>query len=106
LARSCPPEQEGMDTLGNPCKALDRGTRGCRLITSEGKRMGAAPEQTQENDMIDVLMGCNVPVILRKTANPRLLKSVAERYWHSLMDGEALMMRNGDNVTAHEFQLM
>lgn len=106
LARSCIPDQEGIETLERLCKALDAGTQGRRLIMSEGKQMGAATEQTQENDMIYVLMGCSVPVILRKTARPNEFQFVGECYWHGFMDGEALAMRDGDKVTAHEFKLV
>ncbi|KAH8784347.1 heterokaryon incompatibility protein-domain-containing protein [Hyaloscypha finlandica] len=106
LTRSCIPDQEGIEILENLCKALDAGTQGRRLIMSEGKRMGAATEQTQENDMIYVLMGCSVPVILRKTARPNEFQFVGECYWHGFMDGEALAMRDGDKVTAHEFKLV
>lgn len=104
--RSCIPDQEGVETLERLCKALDAGTRSRRLIMSEGKKLGAAAEQTQKGDMIYVLMGCSVPVVLRKTARPSEFQFVGECYWHGFMDGEALAMRDGDKVTAHEFKLV
>ena len=73
---------------------------------SEGKQMGAAVEQSQKTDMIYVLMGCSIPVILRKTARSNEFRFVGECYWHGFMDGEALAMRDGEKVTAHEFNLV
>jgi hypothetical protein len=51
-------------------------------------------------------MGCSVPVILRKTERPNEFLFVEECYWHGFMDGEALAMRDGDKLTAHEFKLL
>ena len=106
LTRSCIPDQEGIETLERLCKALDAGTQGRCLIMSEGKQMGAAVEQSQKTDMIYVLMGCSIPVILRKTARSNEFRFVGECYWHGFMDGEALAMRDGEKVTAHEFKLV
>lgn len=106
MTRLCIPDQEGIEALERLCKALDAGTRGRRLIISEGKQMGAAPEETQKGDMIYILMGCSVPTILRRTARPNEFEFVGECYWHGFMDGEALATRDGDKVTAHELKLV
>jgi hypothetical protein len=106
MTRLCHPDKEGTEALELLCKALDSGTVGRRLIISEEKQIGAGPEATQKGDMIYVLMGCNVPVILRKTEKPTEFEFVGECYWHGSMDGEALSIRDGDKVTAHEFKLV
>jgi hypothetical protein len=106
MTRLCNPDQEGTEALEVLCKALDSGTGGRRLIISEEKQIGAGPEKTQKGDMIYVLMGCNVPVILRKTERPTEFEFVGECYLHGFMDGEALTIRDGDKVTAHEVKLV
>lgn len=104
--RLCIEDETGIKKLEGLCKALDAGTRGRRLLISEGKQIGAGPEETQKDDMIYILMGCSVPVILRKTMKPDEFQFVGECYWHGFMDGESLAMRDGDKLTAHEFKLV
>jgi hypothetical protein len=106
LTRSCVSDQEGTETLEKLCTSLDTGTLNRRLIMSEGKRVGAAAEQTQKGDLIYVLMGCSTPVILRPTSQPNEFQFIGECYWHGFMDGEALKMRDGDKITARELKLV
>ena len=88
------------------CTSLESGTRHRRFIMYGGNQIGAAPDEAQKGDMVYVLMGCSVPVVLRKTARPDEYEFVGECYLHGFMDGEALAMRDGDRVTAHEFKLV
>jgi hypothetical protein len=106
MRRSCIPNPEGIKALERLCSSLEAGTRHRRFIVCEENRIGAAPEETQKGDMVCVLMGCSVPVILRKTAKLDEYEFVGECYLHDFMDGEALAMRDGDGITAREFKLV
>ena len=56
--------------------------------TSEGY-IGLAPRNAEPGDQICVLLGCNMPMLLRPTPNSQY-EVVGSCYVHSLMNGEAL----------------
>lgn len=106
MTHLCSPDKAGINALEDLCKALDTGTRGRRLIISEDKHMGAAPRETQKGDLIYVLIGCSVPVILRKSEGDGEFEFIGECYVHGFMDGEALATQDGGKTTTQEFKLV
>ena len=60
-----------------------------RPFSVEGKLLGIGPAQVQPGDKVYVIIGADVPFILRKT-NDAGLKIIGEAYVHDIMDGEAL----------------
>lgn len=102
----CNPNKDGLKALESLCQALDDGTRGRRLIIAEENRIGAAPDQTQKGDAIYILIGCSVPVILRKTNIADELEFVGECYLYGFMDGEAFALRDEGKISLEELKLV
>ena len=66
-----------------------------RLFLSYGKykyRFGLAPNAVEVNDIICILLGCSVPVVIRKHGEgaEQYYKFIGEAYIYGMMDGEAL----------------
>jgi len=58
--------------------------------------MGVGPKAVEDGDSICVVLGCEVPLLLRKNGDQYLL--VGECFVWGLMDGEAMRMkRKGDD---------
>ncbi|RFU23968.1 hypothetical protein B7463_g12370, partial [Scytalidium lignicola] len=106
LLRMCVPDQDGIELLKKLCSSLDSGTQGRHLIISEAMEIGSGPEDVREGDQIYVLTGCSVPVILRKAERDNEFQLVGECYLQSVMDGEALRMRDEGKATAHDLMLI
>jgi hypothetical protein len=69
--------------------AIDGATAGRRLfVTENAKVLGAAPTSAEEQDQVFVLLGCSVPVVLRRLQEGEYTL-VGECYCHGMMDGEA-----------------
>ncbi|KAL8770345.1 MAG: hypothetical protein Q9209_003981 [Squamulea sp. 1 TL-2023] len=66
------------------------------IITDNGRFVGLAPKACRENDCIAVLLGCQSPLVLRKTEAGNYLV-VGECYVHGLMTGEAFLGPLPDN---------
>lgn len=66
-----------------------------RLVGTEGGRMGLACSGTQQGDIVAVLLGCDVPMILR-CRDEGGWTVVGECYLHGVMDGEALKIKSED----------
>ena len=50
---------------------------------------GLAPEKAKVDDIICIILGCSVPVVLRKLENSEEYQFIGECYVHGMMDGEA-----------------
>ena len=64
-----------------------------RLVTTERGYVGMALETVEENDVVAVLLGCSMPVVLRKVeggSEQIRWQVVGECYVHGIMDGEAM----------------
>ena len=64
-----------------------------RLVTTERGYVGMALETVEKSDSVAVLLGCSMPVVLRKVeGGPEHVrwKVVGECYVHGIMDGEAM----------------
>ena len=68
------------------------------IITNKGY-IGIAPKATKPGDRVCVLLGCQMPLLLRKTSGLQF-QVVGECYIHGLMDGEAFLGPLPDNYTA------
>lgn len=66
------------------------GERDCRLITSDQGYLGMAPRQAMQGDVVAVLIGCSVPVVLRKSGGVDEYEVVGEVFMPEFMRGEAL----------------
>lgn len=54
--------------------------------------MGLAPNVVQVNDLICVIVGCSVPMLLRRRGDNYVL--ISNMCLHGLMDGEAVTIEN------------
>jgi hypothetical protein len=60
-----------------------------RLVRLIDGSLGLVPEDTEPEDSVCILFGCDVPVVLRKQDNDTW-KFIGEAYVHGVMDGEAM----------------
>jgi hypothetical protein len=60
-----------------------------RLIMSETGIVGLAPWDSEEGDVVCVLLGCRFPVVLRRVERHYIL--VGEAYFEGYMDGETMV---------------
>ncbi|KAL9619026.1 MAG: hypothetical protein Q9160_006347 [Pyrenula sp. 1 TL-2023] len=61
-----------------------------------------------KNDLIVILYGCSVPVLLRgplSDGESQYYRMIGECFVHGMMDGEALRIRDAENVKAQKFEL-
>ena len=63
--------------------------RGRIFFITQGGYIGLAPEAAEENDVVSVVLGGEVPYVIRPKNNGHYL-FVGECYVHGLMDGQAL----------------
>lgn len=78
-----------------------------RMAVTESSRLLLGPEEAREGDVVFILLGCSVPLLLRKVdygsddsdeADDEH-ELVGECYVHGVMDGEGMtMLHNGDYV--------
>jgi hypothetical protein len=61
------------------------------------RSMGLAPQEAEEGDFVCILLGCSVPVILRKRAFGQLYQCIGEAYVHGMVEGEEMeYLRKGE----------
>jgi hypothetical protein len=73
------------------------------ILTSEG-HLGLAPIETQENDIVCVLLGGDMPFILRPNGDHYTF--VGETYVYGIMDGEVLDVAKARLVSLEMFMLV
>jgi len=63
-----------------------------RLLVTEGGSVGMAPPGAEKGDIACVLLGCSVPVVLRKSndGSGEAYKFIGECYIHGIMSGEIM----------------
>jgi hypothetical protein len=66
----------------------DRICRGARFFITEKGYIGLAPPSAQEADMVCVLLGCDMPSVIRKTGEFNLL--LGSCYCYGMMNGEVI----------------
>ncbi|KAI1661974.1 HET-domain-containing protein [Daldinia decipiens] len=62
---------------------------GCYLFSTQNGYVGMINGELQQGDEVFVVLGCNVPMLLRPTASGEY-EVVGDCYVHGIMDGEAL----------------
>jgi hypothetical protein len=74
-----------------------------RLFITEQGYIGMGPEQVQRGDSVHILLGCSVPVVLRKVMSESLndYHIIGDSYVHGVMEGEAC----GDTTSFSEIWL-
>ncbi|GME28878.1 uncharacterized protein K452DRAFT_353118 [Neofusicoccum parvum] len=73
--------------------ALHSAMRSRRMGTTEKGYLGLLPRQTKPGDVVCILLGCNVPFIIRK-ADKGMYRLVGECYVHGIMEGEVVEMED------------
>jgi hypothetical protein len=92
--------QERMSNSGPTAKFLRRVqavTWDRRLVRLMDGSLGLVPEDTEPEDSVCILFGCDVPVVLRKQVNDTW-KFIGEAYVHGVMDGEAMNRPYGERT--------
>lgn len=74
----------------------------CRLITTDQGHLGMAPRQAMKGDVVAVLVGCSVPVILRRSGSTDQHELIGEAFVPGFMKGEAL----GDDAITVDITLV
>lgn len=92
------------NALGTWIMSIEIGTMQNRVlfICSKGY-LGMGPPGLLSSDMIYILLGCSVPMVLRKVDDHFLL--VGECYVHSLMDGEAMDIVQRDEIPLQDLNI-
>jgi hypothetical protein len=82
------PMRRELDSVSEFFATFDLATSRRVFCMTEDGYMGLAPNGGRLGDRIGIILGCDVPFILRQVGNE--WKLVGECYIHGLMDGEAL----------------
>ncbi|KAF3769919.1 hypothetical protein M406DRAFT_335698 [Cryphonectria parasitica EP155] len=63
----------------------------CRLVVTAGGDLGMVPRLARKDDVVCVLIGCSVPVVLRRSDyDDALFTLIGECFFPGIMEGEAL----------------
>ena len=76
---------------------------GRRLATLDQGYVVLGPRSCEEGDLICILHGCSVPVILRHIDTREKYKCIGECYVHSMMDGEAIILKEQEKLPTNQF---
>ena len=77
------------EELREPLERVYRFVRTRRLMVTLKGLIGAVPHEARRGDIVFLLLGCNVPIVLRAVGNDRY-KVVGSCYLHGIMEGEAM----------------
>ena len=77
-----------LDSVSEFFAAFDLATSRRVFCITEDGYMGLVPNGGRLGDRVGIILGCDVPFVLRQVGNE--WKLVGECYFHGLMDGEAL----------------
>lgn len=87
--RNTKSEDTLITALGEQYNFGERAQYGRRFFNTEKGYMGIGPSKIYKDDVVCVILGGEMPFILRPTENGRY-KMVGQCYTHGIMDGEAL----------------
>jgi hypothetical protein len=76
-----------------------------RLLVTEQGHVGMAPLRARKGDLVCVLLGCSVPVVLRRTGDGGPFEFIGECYLDGFMAGEALVDVESGKRSVEVFQL-
>lgn len=74
-----------------------------RMVITEKGYLGLAPADSRQGDRIYVVLGCNMPVVLRKCGD--FYTVVGESYLHGFMDGEAILNVRDESLQVEELRI-
>jgi hypothetical protein len=81
------------------CEWLQSVSKGRRPLLSEGGHLGIGPCETEPGDFVFVLLGSDLPFIMRKESDTsERMQIIGVAYLHGIMDGE-VMERNPEIET-------
>jgi hypothetical protein len=106
LRRASSRGPEGQAALNSLYRALKLGMGGRRFVVLDEGLMGVVPAGTMVGDAVAVLIGCSVPVCLRRAAGSNEWILVGECYIHGYMDGEAIQQRDVGTLVARTYLLV
>jgi hypothetical protein len=86
-----------LDTTMNMARIL--------TVTSQG-HIGMAPCRARKGDSICVLLGCSIPVVLRKRNDDPSYEFIGEIYLHGFMDGEIFEEVDSKKREVESFELL
>ena len=75
--------------LREPLEKIFRFVRTRRLMVTLEGLIGFVPHEARPGDVVSLLLGCNVPILLRAVDNHRY-KVVGSCYLHGIMEGESM----------------
>ncbi|KAM5354050.1 hypothetical protein ACJ41O_000700 [Fusarium nematophilum] len=90
LSTSDPQQTLVSSELGDYVYQLQDVARGRRPFCTSGGRIGIGPGGMEKGDLLYVLVGSQVPHILRRDDAHGRMRLVGEAYAHGIMDGEAM----------------
>ena len=90
------------DEMSQLISAFDVANRYRRLATTKQGYLCLAPSTSTPEDLIVILLGCAVPVVLRREDNH--LKFIGTCYVHGIMQGEAMAGLSGQQPVRFEIK--
>ena len=104
------PRAEPWDTeIDHILLDVETGTRGRKMFTTRSGCFGLAPQKCQEGDMVVVLLGGDMPYIVRPAPPQKSKKCftiLGDSYVHGIMDGEVYVAQNGSTREVEEIVLI
>jgi hypothetical protein len=76
--------------LSDYCEQLQVVAQGRRPLLASGGYLGIGPRETEQGDLVFILLGADTPYILRRHSQDETLQLIGEAYVHGVMDGEAM----------------
>jgi hypothetical protein len=77
----------GLSDYFEQIRSVARGRR--PLLASDGY-LGIGPHETEQGDLVFILLGADTPYILRRQGEDGTLRLIGEAYVHGVMDGETM----------------
>lgn len=93
-----------IEGLRDPLEKIYRFVRTRRLMVTLNGSIGLVPIDAQRGDIVCLLLGCNVPLVLRAAENQHY-NVVGNCYLHGIMDGEAMEWLKGAQSCIEEIIL-
>jgi hypothetical protein len=84
---------------------------GKMLVTTRDDRIAMAPKRAQKGDRVCVILGCSIPLVLRKKATPNgnhkfCYEVIGECYLDGIMAGEAIEQADAGYLEYEKFRLV
>jgi hypothetical protein len=76
--------------LSDYCEQLRVVAQGRRPLFASGGYLGIGPRETEQGDLVFILLGADTPYILRRRSQDKTLQLIGEAYIYGVMDGEAM----------------